>query len=647
MFLSIVFDAGEKRRVSVGVELAARPTVICLDEPTSGLDASSSFVVMRSIQQLARQSNGSLCVVASMHQPNSRLLDLFDHLMVLGRSSMLYFGRPSQAREYFASLGFPCDPSVTSTDFILHLSDQRFRQANLLLSQNTQLTPEEMKEISDDDRAYHFDFPAAYHKSALGQRLLKCIQQAQSSSSSSAEENKEVAHVKSTQYKTSWLTQVSVLFERSTMVARRDLTLYVLQFILNSFYGFMVGAEFYMLPTRIGTRQNDYTNGIVWLVFVATYLQVFKVYFLMTWKQRFHHEHANSSFSTSAWSLATFLSTALFTFITFIPGLVVGYFMMGMPSASIGYVIYVLFLVAMTAESTVDMLCQFINYVPSAILLGQGTLVVLCVFAGGAFIRWSKLDFWIWLSEMSLYTWSTRGIMISTFKHITYDCPLNEFPSAITATCSSNGIIYPCTNAYDAATNTCNIAGSTVLDLYKGVSESDEWYQAGILLLIMGLLRIFTYFLLRFPVLTNPMLMLRLIRGSATHNAEKAVPTPISPVAQAQAQESIELAQVEAAAQKIIHVNGVNNEGASAVLPPIKRAESFKEQTCSLRWVDLQLKLRSNDKVLVDNLQGEAQPGRVLAILGPSGAGVRLQSHQYQHSIRCISVSIVCITLYV
>lgn len=81
--------------------------------------------------------------------------------------------------------------------------------------------------------------------------------------------------------------------------------------------------------------------------------------------------------------------------------------MMGLPAESIGYGILMLFLTALASESLMDLVCQLFVAIPTAILVGQGVLVVLCVFAGGAFIEWSRLGFWIWLSECSLYTWAT------------------------------------------------------------------------------------------------------------------------------------------------------------------------------------------------------------------------------------------------
>ncbi len=227
-------------------------------------------------------------------------------------------------------------------------------------------------------------------------------------------------------------------------------------------------------------------------MFVASYLQVFKIYYLMVNKRRYHDEHANQSYSTSAWSVSDLLVTSVCTFLTFIPGLLVGYFMMGMPAASVGYVILVLFMVALTAESLMDLLCQLVMYVPTAILVGQGTLVVLCAFAGGAFIDWSRLGFWIWLSQCSLYTWSTRGIMIHVFRHLTYDCP-PAFLDATSQTCQFNGLTYPLEQS--GAT----VSGTTVLAVSKELYVTDEWYQFGILLLLMGLFRLATYALLRMP----------------------------------------------------------------------------------------------------------------------------------------------------
>ena len=48
----VTSGGGQRKRVNIGLELAARPTILMLDEPTSGLDASTALEIIRSVKRL-------------------------------------------------------------------------------------------------------------------------------------------------------------------------------------------------------------------------------------------------------------------------------------------------------------------------------------------------------------------------------------------------------------------------------------------------------------------------------------------------------------------------------------------------------------------------------------------------------------------
>ena len=116
----------QKRRVEIGAELVAAPLVLFLDEPTSGLDTDIAFKVLKSIQDIARASNGRLSIMLSIHQPNPRTLRLFDHIMMLGGGTMNFFGSMTESIQYLTSIGFPLPRHYTPTDFLLLVSDPNF-----------------------------------------------------------------------------------------------------------------------------------------------------------------------------------------------------------------------------------------------------------------------------------------------------------------------------------------------------------------------------------------------------------------------------------------------------------------------------------------------------------------------------------------
>lgn len=107
-------SGGEHKRLSIGIELITNPPIMFFDEPTSGLDSVASYQVMCYLQKLAHQGRIVVCVV---HQPSSRLMQLFDDILVLSNGEVLYSGPQSEMLECFKTAGFSCPQYYNPGDF--------------------------------------------------------------------------------------------------------------------------------------------------------------------------------------------------------------------------------------------------------------------------------------------------------------------------------------------------------------------------------------------------------------------------------------------------------------------------------------------------------------------------------------------------
>ncbi|KAH9884061.1 ABC-2 type transporter-domain-containing protein [Xylariomycetidae sp. FL2044] len=112
----------QRKRVTIGVELAAKPQLLLfLDEPTSGLDSQSAFNIVRFLKKLAAAGQAILCTI---HQPNAALFENFDRLLLLQRGGRcVYFGDIGKdayvLREYLARHGAVAGSSDNVAEYML------------------------------------------------------------------------------------------------------------------------------------------------------------------------------------------------------------------------------------------------------------------------------------------------------------------------------------------------------------------------------------------------------------------------------------------------------------------------------------------------------------------------------------------------
>lgn len=154
-------SGGQYKRVSIGQELLSRPDIMILDEPTSGLDSVTCFQTISALRKLIECSAYPIAIVATIHQPDIEVFQLFHRAYVLAAGGRAIYEGPTG--DIFDRVQMACDLVEARRKKLAPLAlanrsmisqDEREEQLKLQLSQRSSNPARLIVELAANEYGY-------------------------------------------------------------------------------------------------------------------------------------------------------------------------------------------------------------------------------------------------------------------------------------------------------------------------------------------------------------------------------------------------------------------------------------------------------------------------------------------------------------
>ncbi|KAI0373206.1 hypothetical protein BV20DRAFT_963012 [Pilatotrama ljubarskyi] len=365
-------SGGEMRRVTIGLELVAKPDVLILDEPTSGLDSVSAVKVANVLQALAHDEENPTAVIASIHQPSSHLYHSFDQILLLSHGHALYSGPGGFApAQHFSAQGIPFKEGYNVADYLLEIASDP-PVALIPLSGGTNGGLHSGPPGSSTDEVEK----GIGRSSANGHVLENKME--------GMPEPVKKSWFITSHYQATFLTQLEVLWGREWKILRRDKTLFFAHIAIACVLGVFCGGLYFDTDTTIAGFQSR-VGCLFFLGALIAFSSLSALYNVVELRPLFLRERSASYYSPTAWLLSRFVFDVLP--LRIIPTIIVStitYWMAGLAPDAAHYFkflfILVLYALAMTLFNFL-LACLFRNG-GIAILISALTALYQMTYAG-------------------------------------------------------------------------------------------------------------------------------------------------------------------------------------------------------------------------------------------------------------------------
>ncbi|KAJ1904486.1 hypothetical protein LPJ81_002468 [Coemansia sp. IMI 209127] len=428
-------SGGERKRVSIGIELVTDPSILALDEPSSGLDSSSAEMVVRMTKELAHERN--LCTLMTIHQPSAEMVAQFDKLILLAQGKLVYMGAADQALRYFEQLGHPPthpNPAnfyidLMTIDFLSTsaMSESEARVQSLVDSfaeycLSGSRAPSTSKAVASVDCGGGNSTGSPGE--VCGRKDSRIYSGAHTNFVSDI--TQETASI--VQYEApptnSWISEAAVLLKRDWLITVRNKSL-IRGFIYESVViTLIMGFVFFQLKTDQASIQNRIGALYVLVVQCAFPVTLPTMTMIIASRNVLMRERSTGTYRMSSYFFARALS---FYPLAYLPVLIMFtgmYFLAHFQYSPKKYFVALAVLVC-TIYSSLGLafaIAMFVNDLATAHILTPITMSTLFLFAGNFSNSKTVTPVLRWIKYICIYYYSYTGLTQNEFGGLAFEC---------------------------------------------------------------------------------------------------------------------------------------------------------------------------------------------------------------------------------
>ncbi|KAG0368170.1 hypothetical protein BGZ54_002525 [Gamsiella multidivaricata] len=428
-------SGGEKRRVSIALELITRPPILILDEPTSGLDSYSAHMVVEQLCKLA--ASKTTTVILTIHQPRSDIFHMFDQALVISKGEALYFGATSTAAEYFRRRDLVCPANYNIADYLLDIAmDQdlinkakafegnEYEKDGVSSAHQTYVSGNVVSRRavgannnsnSNNSHTDSGDITLRWIEPSPHETAVRIEDTGSSGSSTPSLSDSVTAKRQKTVYSTSFLTQLRVIMKRNFQTLIRDKSLLVLHLAVSIILGIFIGGLYFKVPMNLAGFQNR-AGSLFFMLALLGFSSISALGAFTDIRTLFIKERSNGYYPPTPF----IISTLLFDLIPLriIPSLFMGcisYFMIGLSPVVETFFKFLLILVLFNVATALFCLVIAAGVRTTGVAsLASSIVMLFMMLFGGFMINSGNIPAALtWIQYLSMFKYGFEALAVN------------------------------------------------------------------------------------------------------------------------------------------------------------------------------------------------------------------------------------------
>lgn len=593
-------SGGERKRVSIAEASLSGANIQCWDNATRGLDAATALEFIRALKTSAAILDATPLI--AIYQCSQDAYDLFDNVVVLYEGYQIFYGRADEAKQFFLDMGYDCPQRQTTADFLTSLTNPSER---IVRKGFEDRVPRNAKE-----------FEQYWRQSPQYAKLVGEIEQYFTDCDSNKKQLYHESHVArqsnhilpKSPYTVSFPMQTRYIMHRNILRTKGDPSITIFSIFGQVVMGLILSSVFYNMQN---TTSSFYYRGasMFFAVLFNAFASLLEIMTLFEARPIVEKHKQYALYRPSADALAGIITELPVKLMMSIGFNFVFYFMVNFRRNPGRFFFYwlVCFTCTLVMSHFFRCLGAVSNSLAGAMTPATVLLLAMVIFTGFVIPTPNMLGWCRWINYINPVAYVFEALMVNEFSDRQFECT-----SFIPQGPSYQGVprLQQVCGVAGARAGAVTVNGSDYLATLYEYFNSHKWRNWGIAvgfaIFLLGVYIALTEFNKGAMQKGEIVLFLRGSLKKVKSDKKKAVADAESGVVN----EKIGYADESEATQSS---DSVNSHHKAA--PPAGK-DIF-------HWRDLtyQVKIKSEDRVILNHVDGWVKPGQLTALMGLSGAG--------------------------